>query len=270
MPALARSLGAGGTRLARRNAAIAALVLLPGALCIGATFPFAVRWLARDRAGASRRERARLRLEHRRRDRRRDRRRLLAAARARLRGHARLRRRPEPRARGGLRRARASGRRAAWSRRRSPACSRSPSSARRTPWRLLRASPLSRTVAPRARWRIFGVGRSASVLLLDEGRGFRLTSNGLPEASISRADLERPGLHLETRWLGLLPVLANPDARSLLMVGLGGAQGARGGAVDGRVDRRDRARAGGGAREPGGRRAARRRPAGGSARADLS
>ena len=46
IPALARSLGAGGTGSLAANAAISMLVLLPGALCIGATFPFAVRVLA--------------------------------------------------------------------------------------------------------------------------------------------------------------------------------------------------------------------------------
>jgi hypothetical protein len=61
------------------------------------------------------------------------------------------------------------------------------------------------------------------VLLFDDGRSFRLSSNGLQEARVFREDLEQPGLYLETRWLGMLPVLANPDARSLLMIGLGGS-----------------------------------------------
>jgi hypothetical protein len=59
------------------------------------------------------------------------------------------------------------------------------------------------------------------VLLTEESGGWRLTTNGLPEALI-----QPPGALLgrlaATRWLSLLSVAARPEARSLLVVGLGG------------------------------------------------
>jgi len=222
MPALAHSIGAGGSGSLAANATIAALVLLPGALCVGATFPFAVRRLARDRAGAS-------------------------AASARVYAWNTV---------GAIVGAIAAGFwllpglgfegtvacAASLNLALAAACAGLARPADRrlvaaavaglialavfrpaTPWVLLRASPLSPGSAE-GEVTYFGVGRSASVLLVDDGRGFRLSTNGLPEASIFRADLERPGLYLETRWLGVLPILAKPDARSLLMVGLGGAK----------------------------------------------
>ena len=57
------ALGASVNALAP-GALLAVAMLLPLTLCIGATFPFAVRLLARDASDASRRERARLRVEH--------------------------------------------------------------------------------------------------------------------------------------------------------------------------------------------------------------
>src|SRR5262245_45508632 len=52
VPDLAQELGAGHAGALGGNALIAALVLLPGSLCIGAVFPFAVRLLARDETEA--------------------------------------------------------------------------------------------------------------------------------------------------------------------------------------------------------------------------
>jgi spermidine synthase len=64
------------------------------------------------------------------------------------------------------------------------------------------------------------VGRSATVMLFDQGADFRLTSNGLPESTIERNGmLPRAPV---ARWLGLLPSLLRPEARDLLVVGLGG------------------------------------------------
>ena len=232
----------------RRTPPIAALVLLPGALCVGATFPFAVRRLARDRAGASRRERARLRVEHRRRDRRRDRGRLLAAARARLRGHGRLRRGAEPRARGGLRGVLAAGR--------SPPARGGgprPDRPRRLPpgHALARAARLPGRRAPRRgrcdvfRCRTLGeraAGRRWARLPAHDQRPARgLDLQGGPRAPgpPPRDALARPASDSrEARR----PLAADGRARR--------CEGARGGAVDGRLDRRDRARAGGRAREP--------------------
>ena len=52
LPGMARRLGAGEQAGLLANAAIASLVLLPATLCIGATFPFAVRLAARDPSDA--------------------------------------------------------------------------------------------------------------------------------------------------------------------------------------------------------------------------
>ena len=66
-----------------------------------------------------------------------------------------------------------------------------------------------------------GVGRSATVHL-SEGNGlFFLRTNGLPEATIpARGAIERMATE---EMLSLLPALARPDAKSMLIIGLGGA-----------------------------------------------
>ncbi|MBW2244990.1 MAG: fused MFS/spermidine synthase, partial [Deltaproteobacteria bacterium] len=88
------------------------------------------------------------------------------------------------------------------------------------PWHLLRASPLA--VVPAAgEVSYFGVGRTATVLLLEVGGRWQLRANGLPEAVIQRRG-GRPAPHRAAAWLGVLPALARPDAKSMLVVGLGG------------------------------------------------
>ncbi len=52
LPELAQGLGAGRSGSLTANALVAALALLPGALCVGATFPFAVRLFARHESEA--------------------------------------------------------------------------------------------------------------------------------------------------------------------------------------------------------------------------
>ena len=89
----------------------------------------------------------------------------------------------------------------------------------RPPWELLSSSPLGGRPA-RGPIVFAGVGRSSTVLLFDRGDLFRLYSNGLPEAVIERAGLlPQPEI---ARWLGLLPGLLRPGARDLLVVGFGG------------------------------------------------
>ncbi|MCG8443760.1 MAG: fused MFS/spermidine synthase, partial [Caulobacterales bacterium] len=66
----------------------------------------------------------------------------------------------------------------------------------------------------------FGVGRSASVLVREADGVFEMSSDGLPEASIFRRGAP-PAKHSQ-HWLVLLPSTARPDARTMLMVGLGG------------------------------------------------
>ncbi|MBW2577684.1 MAG: fused MFS/spermidine synthase [Deltaproteobacteria bacterium] len=88
-----------------------------------------------------------------------------------------------------------------------------------TPWSLLRFSSLTQSSNP-GEIAYFAVGRSSTVLLFDEGATFRLTTNGLPEAVIERVGmLPQPTV---VHWLGLLPPLLRPEARELLVVGLGG------------------------------------------------
>ncbi len=89
----------------------------------------------------------------------------------------------------------------------------------RPPWVLLTSSSLTREPAE-GEVVFAAVGRSSSVVVLDQGDGFRVNSNGLPESKIPREGIvqqERVSL-----WLGLLPSLLRPDARELLVIGLGG------------------------------------------------
>jgi spermidine synthase len=90
------------------------------------------------------------------------------------------------------------------------------------PWRILRSSPLNASAAS-GEVAYFGVGRSATVLLLASEGGWQLRTNGLPEARIEPPGVWHNRSALE-HWLGVLPVLARPDLRSLLMVGLGGGR----------------------------------------------
>jgi spermidine synthase len=88
-----------------------------------------------------------------------------------------------------------------------------------TPWAILGHSPMT-PLGVRGQVEYFGVGRTATVLLLASQIRWRLRTNGLPEGSIDPPGLWHNRSPL-TRWLGALPVLARPEARSLLMVGLG-------------------------------------------------
>jgi spermidine synthase len=89
-----------------------------------------------------------------------------------------------------------------------------------TPWGILRATSLGNVRA----WGpvgYFGVGRSSTVLLTNQRTSYGLRTNGLPEAGVplSASAFKRSGV---THWLTALPLLARPDARSLLLVGFGG------------------------------------------------
>ncbi len=85
------------------------------------------------------------------------------------------------------------------------------------PDRLLRASPLGGSYeGPFAH---FAVGRSSTVAMIDVGRGWRLTNNGLPESFIRPAGYPpEPGA---AHWLSMLPVLVRPDTAQMLIIGLG-------------------------------------------------
>ncbi len=88
-----------------------------------------------------------------------------------------------------------------------------------TPWRMLRHAPISDSEM-QGGVVYYGVGRSATVLLIENPGGWRLTTNGLPESSID-AGWERPGRYVVARWLSLLALAGRPETRSLLVVGLG-------------------------------------------------
>jgi hypothetical protein len=88
-----------------------------------------------------------------------------------------------------------------------------------TPWATLRHGPLSHNQAI-GEVAYHGVGRSANVLLFARPAGFSLFTNGLPESGIDGLS-GRAGNMTVARWLSLLAVAARPDLRSLLVVGLG-------------------------------------------------
>jgi len=89
------------------------------------------------------------------------------------------------------------------------------------PWRLLQTSPLL-LAPPSAEPPIhYAVGRSATVVVR-EGRGaYHLATNGLPE-SVVQPPGGRAARFGNTQWMAALPTLARPDAERILVVGLGG------------------------------------------------
>jgi spermidine synthase len=219
LPELAQKVGAGRAGSAAANALIAALVLFPAALCIGAVFPFAVRLLARHESHAA-----------------------SAAARVyawntlgaisgalasgflllpalqfagsmRLAGFVNLALAAtaavlaRPRMRGVIAVA---------------LCGLAALLVQRpeTPWRVLRHSQ-TRTSAVSGEIAYYGVGRSSTVILFQQPTGWRLTTNGQPESRIDRAGPAKDQ-YPTARWLAMLPVLLRPEIRSMLMIGLGG------------------------------------------------
>ncbi len=220
LPELTQGLGAGRAGSLTANALVVASALLPGALCVGATFPFAVRLFARHESEAG-----------------------PAAARvyawntvgaisgALAAGFALL---PSLRFAGtlylaaGINLVLALATAAlARPRLRIPAGIAAVCLAviavapKQTPWAVLRYNGVNAT-GWKGEITFYGVGRSSTVLLFDDREGWRLVTNGQPESTIVRPG-PAPERFVTARWLGMLPVLLNPDARSMLMIGLGGA-----------------------------------------------
>jgi spermidine synthase len=86
------------------------------------------------------------------------------------------------------------------------------------PQRLLLTSPLN--VGAFGEVLYYGIGRSASVVVLEQDGGLALRTNGLPEAL-----METPGLAPRFSgefWLSPLAVIARPRAERMLIVGYGG------------------------------------------------
>lgn len=88
------------------------------------------------------------------------------------------------------------------------------------PWRLLRTSPLSGQSAS-GDVTYFGVGRAATVLVLRREGRQDLRTNGLPESTLQPRGA-RPGTELVAPWLSVLPAAARPELTRMLIVGLGG------------------------------------------------
>ena len=86
------------------------------------------------------------------------------------------------------------------------------------PRRLLLASSLN--MPDDGRILYYDVGRSASVVVLEQNEGLVLRTNGLPEALMDRSGAA-PRFSGEF-WLSPLAVIARPQTQSLLVVGYGG------------------------------------------------
>ncbi|MEM7228580.1 MAG: fused MFS/spermidine synthase [Planctomycetota bacterium] len=87
------------------------------------------------------------------------------------------------------------------------------------PEQILRSSPLPNQ-GTEGEIVFYDVGRSATILVLERDGVFLVRSNGMSEAGVTaRGGL--PGLEHE-RWLTALPAALRPDARDMLIVGLGG------------------------------------------------
>ena len=86
------------------------------------------------------------------------------------------------------------------------------------PWAVLRASPLHINNAGRMLY--YGVGRSASVVVLEQNGVLAFRTNGLPEALVEMTGAA-PKVSGE-KWLVPLAILTRPDTGSLLLIGYGG------------------------------------------------
>ncbi len=91
-----------------------------------------------------------------------------------------------------------------------------------TPINLLLHSAINGTRTPGELFYL-GVGRSATVTVVESKRGWKLLTNGLPESGVDREELPDSRFK-ETAWLSLLPTAARPDTDRMLIIGLGGAQ----------------------------------------------
>ena len=86
------------------------------------------------------------------------------------------------------------------------------------PEEILRTSPM--TDYGQGEIRYYEVGRSATVLVLEEDGYLNLRTNGLPEASTNLRGA--PPYQHNQHLLSTVPVLARPDTRDMLIIGFGG------------------------------------------------
>ena len=89
----------------------------------------------------------------------------------------------------------------------------------KSPTRVLRTSPLT-GIPMQGELTFTAVGRSATTVLLKMGNGWRLTTNGLPESMIETRGSRASGVSI-AHWLGLLPLASRPEAESALVIGFG-------------------------------------------------
>lgn len=85
------------------------------------------------------------------------------------------------------------------------------------PESILRMSPLRPAVGE---FKYYAVGRGADVIVMRDDQTLDLRTNGLPEAGIDMLGTP-PTLNLEA-WMSPLAVLARPQTQSMLVVGFGG------------------------------------------------
>ena len=86
------------------------------------------------------------------------------------------------------------------------------------PEEILRTSPM--TDYGQGEIRYYELGRSATVLVLEEDGYLNLRTNGLPEASTNLRGA--PPYQHNQHLLSTVPVLARPDTRDMLIIGFGG------------------------------------------------
>ncbi len=87
-----------------------------------------------------------------------------------------------------------------------------------TPEQLLRYSPVDGIVDGQLLH--LEAGRSATVLALEQAGSFQVRSNGLPEAGVDLQGAIRFG-RLAPKFMALLPIIARPSAKSMMVVGFG-------------------------------------------------
>lgn len=85
------------------------------------------------------------------------------------------------------------------------------------PEEILRTSPVFAQQAGELRY--YEVGRSATVIIIEDAGFFNIRTNGLPEASTNLKGA--PPYKHNQRLLSALPVLARPDIEDMLVVGFG-------------------------------------------------
>ena len=90
----------------------------------------------------------------------------------------------------------------------------------RLPFELLTASSMRGAPIEPEEVLYQGVGRTTTVLAIDRGMHVQITTDGLPESSFDRKGL-LPFVNV-AQWLGMLPALLRPEAERQLVIGFGG------------------------------------------------